>query len=350
METIEQLPQAAQGLWNILKQTKGRLPEITAEQYWMLGGGTLLAARWKGYGPPRQSEDLDIKIRAPAHEKGKQEKKKLEIAELERALRNVGGTKWVHQEGTDEGCDWSQTWSFEQKGAGKIDLVELHHSTPWVPRPGRIEDIELLLEPTASILFGKLWRSHMTLARDAFDLGVAGELDPEELTKALRVLGKTRTQQALEHIRRNQQRLEVEGQTELKGVTQMWEDMATSPGQAASRAIEQGWAVTENEQRQAMANELEPIALRIRLIQLEQGSGEVTMNVKPEALDIIWNEPREENTLVVASNISDEEWKRAWMSLRGARTEKEKLLIVRTLEQALAEERARIRVRGLSPR
>ena len=346
METIEQLPESAQSLWNILKQTKDWLPEITGEQYWMLGGGTLLAGRWKEYGPPRQSEDLDIKIRAPVYEKGGEEKKELEIAALGRVFRNAGGTRWVHEKGTEEGCNWSQTWSFDQKGTGKIDLVELHHGTPWAPRPGRIEDIELLLEPTASILFGKLWRSHLTLARDAFDLGVAGELDPRALTEALRVLGKARTEQALEHIRRNQQLLELEGETELKGVVEMWEDMARSPGQAASRAIEGCWAAAEKQQRQALANEPEPIAQRIRLIQLEQGTGQITVNVKAGGLDIIWNEPGEEKRLVVATNISDEDWKKAWTSLRGARTEKEKLQIERTLEKALAEQRARMRARG----
>ena len=195
MEIIERLPQSAQQLWNILKQTKDCLPKITEDQYWMLGGGTLLAARWNGDGPPRQSEDLDIKIRAPAYDKHAKAKKEREIAALERVFKNAGGTRWLHQETREERCTWSQMWSFNQKGAGKIDLVELHQSTPWAPRPGRIEDIELLLEPMASILFGKLWRSHLTLARDAFDLGVAGQLEPRALTEALQVLGKTRTEQ-----------------------------------------------------------------------------------------------------------------------------------------------------------
>ena len=63
MEIIEELPQSARGLWNLLKQTRQWLPKNTGEQYWMLGGGTLLAGRWNAHGPPRQSEDLDIKIR-----------------------------------------------------------------------------------------------------------------------------------------------------------------------------------------------------------------------------------------------------------------------------------------------
>ena len=73
------------------------------------------------------------------------------------------------------------------------------------------------------------------------------------------------------------------------------------------------------------------------------------MNVQEKGLDIIWNEPAQENSLAVATNISDEKWKKAWTSLSGARTEAEKLQIERTLQQALAEERAKIRERGLKP-
>ena len=345
METVEHLPKSAHALWNVLKQTKDWLPENTGEQYWTFSGGTLLAGRWKGHGPPRQSEDLDIKIRAPVHDKDGEERKRLEIAALGRAFTRAGGAKWPHEKRSEEGCNWSQTWSFNQKGAGKIDLVELHQSTPWAPELGRVEDIELLLEPTASILFGKLWRSHLALARDAFDLGVAGELDPRALTEALLVLGKTRTEQALQHLRTDDKQLEVEGQTELKGVAEMWEDMARSPGRAASGSIERCWRQIENQQRQTMAKEIQPIAHRIRLIQLEHGTGQITVNVKREGLDVVWSEPGEENTVVVAENISDEQWKRAWASLCGAQTETEKLQIERTLEKALAQERAKMRAR-----
>ena len=93
METIEQLPDTARGLWNVLKRTRAWLPENTGEQYWMLGGGTLLAARWRGQGPPRQNEDLDIKIRAPTHERAEEARKRLQIAALERAFANAGGAR-----------------------------------------------------------------------------------------------------------------------------------------------------------------------------------------------------------------------------------------------------------------
>ena len=187
MEVIEQLPASVRDLWNILKQTRQWLPEHTGEQYWMLGGGTLLAARWNVHGPPRQSEDLDIKIQAPVHDSQGEASKRIQIAALERAFTDAGGTKAVPEPGGEERRSWSQAWTFEEQGEGRIDLVELHASTSWQPARGRIEDIELLLEPTAAILFGKLWRSYLALARNAFDLGVAGELDQEALTEALRV-------------------------------------------------------------------------------------------------------------------------------------------------------------------
>ena len=231
----------------------------------------------EGHGPPRQREDLDIKIRAPVHDRDGEERRRIQIAALGRTFTRAGGTKWPHTEKSQQESSWSQTWSFNQKGAGKIDLVELHQSTPWAPEPGRIEDVELLLEPTASILFGKMWRSHLALARDAFDLGVARELDPRALTEALLVLGKRRTKQTLEHFRTAERQLEVEGQTELKGVAEMWEDMARSAGRAATRAIERRWHETENQQRKTMADESEATARRIRLIQLERGTGEITV-------------------------------------------------------------------------
>ena len=37
MEIIEELPQSARGLWNILKQTRQWLPKNTGEQYWKSG-------------------------------------------------------------------------------------------------------------------------------------------------------------------------------------------------------------------------------------------------------------------------------------------------------------------------
>ena len=344
MEIIEELPQSARGLWNLLKQTRQWLPKSTGEQYWMLGGGTLLAGRWNAHGPPRQSEDLDIKIRAPAHDTVEQERKRREIAALERALRNAGGTKWELEQKLEDGPNWSQTWRFDEQEEGRIDLVELHESTPWQPARGRIENIELLLEPTAAILFGKLWRSHLALARDAFDLGVAGELDRGALSEALQVLGKARTEQAEEHIKRAHLRLEVEAQTELKGVVELWEDIGASPAQAALRAVEGCWKETEKAQLKAIANETDRIARRIRRIQLEQGTGQITVNAKRSGLDIIWSEPGEANRLVVAENVSDDDWRTSWTSLRG--TPKANQLENRTEEDTRAVERGQ-RIHGL---
>ena len=317
METIEQLPDTARGLWNVLKRTRAWLPENTGEQYWMLGGGTLLAARWRGQDPPRQSEDLDIKIRAPTRERAEEARKRLQIAALERAFENAGGARCRPEQDREKRSSWSQTWRFEEHGEGKIDLVELHLSTPWEPTRGRIEDIELQLEPTASILFGKLWRSHLALARDAFDLAVAGELDPKALTEALQVLGRARTEQVVENIRNAQLRLEMEGQTELKGVVEMWEDLATDPGQTALQAVDRCWKVSESEQLEAIANETERIARRIRRIQLEQGTGEITVSVKEKGLEVTWSEPGEANKLIVVENVSEDDWKRSWRALSG---------------------------------
>ena len=344
MEIIEQLPQPARGLWNILKQTRQWLPENTGEQYWMLGGGTLLAGRWNAHGPPRQSEDLDIKIRAPVRDRQGAQRKRAEIAALERAFRDAGGTKSVPEQGAEEQRSWSQAWTFDEQGEGRIDLVELHEGTPWQPAPGRIEEIELLLEPTAAILFGKLWRSHLALARDAFDLGVAGELDQGALNEALQVLGKARTEQAEEHIRRAQLELEVEAQTELKGVVELWEDFAASPAQAALKAIKGCWKETEKAQLSAIANETERMARRIRRIQLEQGTGQITVNAKRSGLEIIWSEPGEGNHLVVAENVSNDDWTRSWASLRA--TPKANVLEYQNEEDTKAVERAQ-RIHGL---
>ena len=225
--------------------------------------------------------------------------------------------------------------------------MELHQSTPWQPARGRIEDIELLLEPTAAILFGKLWRSHLALARDAFDLGVAGELDPGALTEALQVLGKARTEQAVEHIRRAQLRLEVEAQTELKGMVELWEDIGASPAQAALRAVEGCWKGTEKAQLEAIANETEHMARRIRRIQLEQGTGRITVNAKRSRLEIVWSEPGEGNRLVVAENVSEDDWKRSWTSLRATPTANQ--LENRAEEDTRAVARAQ-RIQGLRSR
>ena len=240
--------------------------------------------------------------------------------------------------GAEEQRSWSQAWTFDEQGEGRIDLVELHEGTPWQPAPGRIEEIELLLEPTAAILFGKLWRSHLALARDAFDLGVAGELDQGALNEALQVLGKARTEQAEEHIRRAQLELEVEAQTELKGVVELWEDFAASPAQAALKAIKGCWKETEKAQLSAIANETERMARRIRRIQLEQGTGQITVNAKRSGLEIIWSEPGEGNHLVVAENVSNDDWTRSWASLRA--TPKANVLEYQNEEDTKAVERA----------
>ena len=214
MEQISRLPEPAHRLWNIVTQLSGMLPPPADDRYWMLGGGTLLAGRWREHGPPRSSEDVDIKIRAPANDEAAKRDRDERINGATAILQAAGGELAGLRKDSTEEQGWTQTWVFPEKGAGKIDLVELHATSPWTPHAGEVEGVETLLEPTASILCGKLWRSELGLARDGFDIAVAGELVPSALDEALVVLGREKTGWAMEYLRRNTPSMEIDAQTE----------------------------------------------------------------------------------------------------------------------------------------
>ena len=349
MERIQTLPEPARQLWEVVAGLYDILPAFEQDQYAMLGGGTLLAARWRDAGPPRQSEDLDLKIRAPAKGPAAQRERKERIEAAMLYLEHAGAIRASDLDPLEDAGTWTQTWVFPERAGRKLDLVELHTTIPWQPELGSVEGIEVPLEPTGSILCGKLWRTSLGLARDGFDLAVAGNLSPTALEDALSTIGEERTQWAMQYLAQHSARMEIEGETELQGVKQLWEDYARDPGNYARRAIGTGWERVAARMNHEILNEENAIAKHVRLLQKAKGRGKLDVQIGRRGVTMTWWQPGEEIRVVVGKNVSDRECASAVIALENeAKAKKDIPILERTLENEIAQKRAISLQRGRS--
>ena len=176
--TLEQgleLPGPARELWlrtrDIINEELRRIQGGKAR--YTIGGGTILAARWKH----RESFDVDIIVdpATPLHRADDPSQ-----SDFNRRMKEIGGHAAYSPE--------LDKYKIAFAGGSEIDI--------WARRPifgntdkrERVEGHEQSVLSSAQILRGKLERAEMNVVRDVYDVVKAARYEPESLEKALNAI------------------------------------------------------------------------------------------------------------------------------------------------------------------
>lgn len=164
-ETLE-LPEPARSLF---RKTRSAL-ETHVSAYaadgegFKLGGGTILAARWKH----RRSNDIDVLLHPDT-------KTSHFEAELGKALEQAGGAP----------LGWGE-WSRIEFGESHLDLLKGEPTPAVGQKPASIDGRPVTVLTNVQILNGKLaYRALDAPTRDVYDIAVCGIEDPEGLEVVL---------------------------------------------------------------------------------------------------------------------------------------------------------------------
>ena len=175
------LPLPARGIWLRVRSLLGPVLDRLGPEAgpWKIGGGTVLAARWRH----RESVDLDLTVNAGT---------------AIRALSAGSDKEFEAEIGRRGGyaITFDRDRCTVRFSTGKLDLCALDPT----PREGHADALvdgePAVVLSNAQILCGKLQRARRSPVRDVFDVVVAGRLDPH----ALAIAANTRTARDLEAI------------------------------------------------------------------------------------------------------------------------------------------------------
>ena len=154
------LPTPAASLWRATREAlTDALTNIGHPGIYRMGGGTILAARWRH----RRSWDIDLQV-DPGTDLGKLD----ENREFRAKMKALGGTP-----------SYDPQLKLYRILFDDEQAIELWSHRPPITRGARREQVdgrnEWLLS-TTQILRGKLERGHKKLARDVYDIRMAAEL------------------------------------------------------------------------------------------------------------------------------------------------------------------------------
>ena len=258
----------------LLHQVWGKTP-IRAS----IGGGTILAARWKH----RESTDLDFKL----PDRAKLYRYATDTADGRRLDRMMAARGYRRKR------EGKSQIVFEHEASGmRIDLFEQNLA----PRTGRARveapkwgTIEVL--DNDEILTGKVHgRLHRAPVRDLLDFAVAAREDPEAWERAVNTAADGVAKMAIEEWNKTREELRRQAEEELIGVTPQYRTLAHECWAHATAAIVQAtWdaiyvrytsagAIVEGHKGEEVRRRDEPIGngeeLYKRLLQLGTDMGE----------------------------------------------------------------------------
>ena len=139
----------------------------------MLGGGSVLAARWKH----RKSTDIDVLL---------PERDSLNDAGEGGPLDLAAATGGQHEGDAPERV-------VVRLGFGKLDVAAIKPQIPGLEEQVEIEGRTETVLTSAQILLGKFNRTDAAVTRDAFDMAVAANAEPRALELAVNSLDSTKT-------------------------------------------------------------------------------------------------------------------------------------------------------------
>ena len=169
------LPGPANRLWreykDILNETLNGICQD--KEPWILGGGTVLAARWFH----RQSNDVDIFM--PRSVPFRQLRESVD-PRFARAMKARGAQSII------EGTSSIKIW---MNDATRIEISHLDSLPAQTPHWMDVDGYKVCVASNAQIMTGKIkGRSHHSPIKDIFDAAVASVVDPEALAIAINSL------------------------------------------------------------------------------------------------------------------------------------------------------------------
>ena len=214
------LPEPARTLW----RAHGAALQAAAEAHGtenrlVLGGGTVLAARWKH----RDSSDLDLLLpdRESLKDTGPGGR---------RDLAKATGGKYNEINASQINITFAE---------GKLDLTAVEPRLPGLEAVTDVEGRQVTVLANAQILQGKCFRTEKGVTRDAFDIAVAGEADPRSLEIAINSLSN-RDARVIRHnlITSNDAMVTQAEEGRLTGVAPRYQKYLDHLGIAAAEAID----------------------------------------------------------------------------------------------------------------
>ena len=212
----------------------------SAKAGFIIGGGTMLAARW-GH---RASKDLDIKVNSSEGYRvvSRMYEEPMLEASLDREMHGAGARAKKRSSQLELMYLFGDEYD---KDPPRIDLVELAPKLRGQMVRTESEGMRFWSATNEEILAGK-WidRRDDSPVRDIFDFAVAGVRDGHALQRALASAGDARDLDAMvEHLASAQERYSAEGKATIAGVPPQIEYMRDDPARFCAWAIGR-WALT----------------------------------------------------------------------------------------------------------
>ena len=216
------LPEPARSL---LSRTRGILdtyvtPRTPDRSGWIIGGGTILAARWRH----RESRDIDLLVHPRTETRFLQP---ATAPELHRRLEATGARKISFGR-------FSQILFAESK----IEMLAAEPQPRIGHRRALVDGKEATTLTSSQILTGKFAnRSLNPPVRDLYDFAVAGTSAPQALMVAVNALAGNDIRWRLVSWEMEREKFAEEGPLELHGVPLQYEAIRADPTHYASQAV-----------------------------------------------------------------------------------------------------------------
>ena len=182
-----------------------------------LGGGTILAARWKH----RRSNDIDVLFHPDT-------KTSHFEAELGKALEAAGGTP----------LGWGE-WSRIEFGENHLDLLKGEPTPAVGHKPASIDGKPATVLTNVQILNGKLaYRALDPPTRDVYDIAVCGIEDPESLEIVLNGVYQSKLDATILGWKMSEGKHAENGAEQILDVPARLEPVRKNPAQYAIRVAE----------------------------------------------------------------------------------------------------------------
>ena len=212
------LPEPARTLWKRHREAIERIAAAPgAESRTMLGGGSVLAARWRH----RESTDIDVLLPERDNVNDAREGGPLDLAAATGG-RHEGSTRDRLEVVLD---------------AGRLDVAAIKPQLPGLEERLAVEGRPQLVLASAQILRGKLYRTNRGVTRDAFDIVVAANEEPRALELAVNSLDGNETRIICHNLLTANDRMVENAKLTLTGVPPEHQHHLARVGDVAADAV-----------------------------------------------------------------------------------------------------------------
>ncbi len=212
------LPEPARTLWTRHREAIERIATTPGgESRIMLGGGTLLAARWKH----RESTDIDVLL---------PDRDNLNDALKNGPLDLAAATGGEHKESSRHRLK-------VELETGMLDVAAIKPQMPGLEERVDVEGRNETVLTSAQILRGKFYRTDRSITRDAFDFAVAADKDPRALELAVNSLDMSETRIICHNLLASNDQMVDDASETLKGIPPEYQHHLKRVGDAAADAV-----------------------------------------------------------------------------------------------------------------